>query len=307
MKIILILILFCGALQICNAQDTLSLKYYPMKIGNKWIYNHNWYYSGNTKVTNIISDTLIVNGHKYFKLHSQNPPPGSGYTDQYIRVDSVTGSLRMYVTSGACPWLINEQSLDSFKTHYPDSLIYDCSFLYKAGRDTSYMFFGQIRSIKTYNWTDHFEQDRTRSFAYGLGMIYNYYGGPPYSSTHLTILGCVIDGIVYGDTSLTGLTPVSSEIPDNFSLSQNYPNPFNPSTKIKFNLPVISSPLKGESTYGAGGMTVHIVVYDILGREVTTLVNEALKPGSYEVEWPAPTGDAGNFASGIYFYSLQTK
>jgi len=95
-----------------------------------------------------------------------------------------------------------------------------------------------------------------------------------------------------------GITNISSNVPNSFSLSQNYPNPFNPTTKIRFAIP--PSP-RGE------GLGVRVVVYDILGREVTTLVNEQLKPGIYEVEWPAPTGDASNYTSGVYFYTLQTE
>jgi len=88
-----------------------------------------------------------------------------------------------------------------------------------------------------------------------------------------------------------GIQPISSEIPSQFSLSQNYPNPFNPTTKIRFALPL--SP-KGE------GLGVRLKIYDILGREVETLVNEQLKPGTYEVTW-----DASDYSSGVYFYSVQ--
>lgn len=55
------------------------------------------------------------------------------------------------------------------------------------------------------------------------------------------------------------------------------------------------------SERGAGGF-VTIAIYDLLGREVTTLVNEQLKPGTYEVEW-----DAGNYPSGVYFYRLSSE
>lgn len=98
---------------------------------------------------------------------------------------------------------------------------------------------------------------------------------------------------------VTGVTLVpnnSNEIPKTFSLFQNYPNPFNPSTKISFNIPSMTPPSKG-----AGGMMVRMSIYDILGREVATLVNEQLQPGSYEVSW-----DASNFPSGTYFYKLSS-
>jgi len=77
------------------------------------------------------------------------------------------------------------------------------------------------------------------------------------------------------------------EIPNYYSLSQNYPNPFNPSTNINFTLP------KGEN--------VKLVVFDILGREVATLVNEFKTSGVYNVNF-----DASHLSSGVYFYSIQT-
>jgi hypothetical protein len=77
------------------------------------------------------------------------------------------------------------------------------------------------------------------------------------------------------------------EIPNYYSLGQNYPNPFNPATVIKFTLP--------ES------QNVKLVVFDILGREVKTLVNEVRSPGVYEVNF-----DASGLSSGIYFYRLIT-
>lgn len=80
--------------------------------------------------------------------------------------------------------------------------------------------------------------------------------------------------------------------PKEFTLSQNYPNPFNPSTTIKFTVPL---DVKRETS------NTKLVVYDILGREVKTLVNENRAPGSYEI-----TFDASQLASGVYFYRLQS-
>jgi len=84
-----------------------------------------------------------------------------------------------------------------------------------------------------------------------------------------------------------GIQNISTEIPDKYSLSQNYPNPFNPSTNIKFELP--------KSNY------VTLKIYDALGRETATLVNEKLAPGTYEVDW-----NGSNYSSGVYFYRLIT-
>lgn len=72
-----------------------------------------------------------------------------------------------------------------------------------------------------------------------------------------------------------------------FSLQQNYPNPFNPTTKIKYSI--------------AGSQMVTLKVYDILGNEISTLVNEVKQPGTHEV-----TFDGSKLSSGIYFYKLNS-
>ncbi|MBM4159373.1 MAG: T9SS type A sorting domain-containing protein, partial [Ignavibacteria bacterium] len=87
---------------------------------------------------------------------------------------------------------------------------------------------------------------------------------------------------------ITGVTPVSKNIPTQYSLSQNYPNPFNPMTKINFALPK------------QGFVTMKI--YDVLGREVRTLVNEVREAGNYIVEF-----NASELASGIYFYRIEVN
>ncbi len=88
----------------------------------------------------------------------------------------------------------------------------------------------------------------------------------------------------------TPVTSVKKNRGINFSLNQNYPNPFNPSTTIKYS---ISESMKSEIS------NVKIIVYDILGREVATLVNEQQKPGNYEVIF-----NAIKLPSGTYFYQL---
>jgi uncharacterized delta-60 repeat protein len=93
-----------------------------------------------------------------------------------------------------------------------------------------------------------------------------------------------------------GIKQISSEIPVSYVLSQNFPNPFNPTTKIKFAIP--QSPLYER---GVGGF-ITLKVFDLLGREIATLVNQPLQPGTYEVEW-----DGTNYPSGVYFYRLTTS
>ena len=100
-----------------------------------------------------------------------------------------------------------------------------------------------------------------------------------------------------------GLTPVDDKrgsLPVEFELFQNYPNPFNPTTMIQFSLPPGVETLPGR-THLAGGHATSLRIYDLLGREVATLVNEAKQPGTYTVQW-----DASGYSSGMYLCRLST-
>jgi hypothetical protein len=85
----------------------------------------------------------------------------------------------------------------------------------------------------------------------------------------------------------------SDIIPTEFSLAQNYPNPFNPSTKISYQISALSF--------------VTLKIYDVLGNEIVTLVNEEKPPGIYEVEFYGNSGEVWNLPSGIYFYRLRAN
>ncbi|MBI5473369.1 MAG: T9SS type A sorting domain-containing protein [Ignavibacteriae bacterium] len=86
--------------------------------------------------------------------------------------------------------------------------------------------------------------------------------------------------------------------PVGFGLDQNYPNPFNPTTTIRYALTSVPSP----SGRGEKGVRVILKDYDLLGREVATLVNEVKEPGSYTVQW-----NAEGLASGVYLYQLRAS
>ncbi|MCX6162361.1 MAG: T9SS type A sorting domain-containing protein [Ignavibacteriae bacterium] len=95
-----------------------------------------------------------------------------------------------------------------------------------------------------------------------------------------------IFSITNGGSTL--INQISTETPAGYSLCQNFPNPFNPSTKISFQLPVVSSS--------------SLKIFDITGKEVATLVNERLNAGTYTVDW-----NASEFPSGVYFYRLTAE
>jgi hypothetical protein len=106
--------------------------------------------------------------------------------------------------------------------------------------------------------------------------------------------------LVYQMLSPEVLTEVktNSELPSAFSLSQNYPNPFNPTTTINYSVPV-------ETRHGESLQHVTLKVFDLLGREVATLVDEFKQAGNYQVQFSVETGYIPSLPSGIYFYCLQ--
>lgn len=114
-------------------------------------------------------------------------------------------------------------------------------------------------------------------YAYGVGMVRNERTIPD-SEAHVDNL------TAYGTTGVIG--GEVNQTPRGFSLYQNYPNPFNPSTTISFSLPLKAF--------------VSLRVFNILGREITTIVSEEMSAGSYSRKW-----NAANLSSGIYFYRLQ--
>ena len=105
--------------------------------------------------------------------------------------------------------------------------------------------------------------------------------------------GYIFDYAGHEDLFVVKFAPEVSNVneqilpPSEFTLFQNYPNPFNPSTKISWQSPV--------------GSWQTLKIYDVLGNEVATLVNEYKPAGKYEVEW-----DASNYPSGVYFYQLNS-
>jgi hypothetical protein len=123
---------------------------------------------------------------------------------------------------------------------------------------------GSTTEPKAYSYTDQVGNIEATAFKYRLKQI-DFDGSFEYSDE---------------------VEVINSTLPDVYSLSQNYPNPFNPSTLIVFTIP--------QKEF------VSLKVYDILGNEVATLVNEEKAPGSYEVSF-----NAAEFGSGVYIYSLR--
>ncbi len=121
-------------------------------------------------------------------------------------------------------------------------------------------------------WTDASVKIRTKIFSY----IDNKLVEVTNSENHI---------IDFGTTGMVMQNNV--DLPKEYSLLQNYPNPFNPETKIRFNIPKLSN--------------IKLIVYDITGRAIETIVNQELQPGRYEYKFRSE-----NYASGVYFYKIQS-
>jgi hypothetical protein len=103
---------------------------------------------------------------------------------------------------------------------------------------------------------------------------------------------CGGDGPEEGFDCSGNALSIEEWIPTEYVLAQNYPNPFNPSTVISFSLPEYAQ--------------VSLLVYDVKGKVVSTLVSDALSPGVYNYNWNGKNIDGQNLSSGIFFYILET-
>jgi hypothetical protein len=178
--------------------------------------------------------------------------------------------------------------VDTFSFQHPlsmNELTQAFSLPFPTPQDTIYWDFGYTASDSSAEWDT--------IYSCGLSIVWDSIPDP-------------LDRWNFGPkfpVRILDVTNVDEEpkVPDNFFLFQNYPNSFNPSTKIKFTIqiPPVSSPLvKGRTKEGF----VSLKVYDVLGNEIATLVNEEKPAGTYEVEF-----NGAGLTSGIYYYRLESN
>ncbi len=293
-NIILLMLIIISGTSFCQFNNK---NFFPLNVGNKYIYFCSWFsFPGGggsaMKVSYITGDTIAYGKRYYFML---NFP----FINSWVRLDSLTGSLYKLDINNSCSYYNHEIIIDSLRAKL-NAVTTNCIFQqYQITcTDTSYSnIFGTLRqrkSFSNYCASAPYTCIKARSYFDSIGISdYSYSftgGGNSYQETW-ELRGCILNGILYGDTStVLGIRPISSEVPKNFHLSQNYPNPFNPQTKIKFDIPAHT---KWQTS------NVKLIIYDLLGREVTTLVNEELKPGTYEADW-----DGSYYSSGVYLYKL---
>lgn len=259
--------------------DTANAQYIPLAVGNVYVYQ--WTeipQTGKYKIK-IIKDSVFSGGFRYFNITL----PLTNVN--WIRYDSISGNIMGFVSPGGCSYTPNEMPLDSLKSRRGDTLkICGNIFNKHICFDTSNIsVFGYSKKRKSFGWDNLTMGGRT--FVKDFGLYSASVSEPPgYGRTDI-LVGCVINGVVYGDTTLTNINRLSSEIPKDFKLEQNFPNPFNSSTNIKFEI----------SKRGL----IELRIFDVNGKFLTQLFRQNLEEGIYNIPFYSV-----DLSSGVYFYTL---
>ncbi len=285
-----------GSISIIKSLPTSEAEYswFPLSVGNKWLFNSYWSeenmgfpptstFAGTTYME-VIKDTVIQN-KSYFVVENNLLTHMIFKTRMFLRVDSTNGLVYRYWEDFNGEFLFHNLNAEIGDV-IPNPEFPDNPYYILINEDPIF-FLGKQTYIR--NYMEFLPCGCSHSLIKGFGLSqthFNEFGG---SDDYLK--GCVINGIVYGDTTLTDVIENPNLIPTEFKLEQNYPNPFNPVTKIKFSIPSAGTRLS---------LSVQLKVYDVLGKEVAILVNEEKPAGNYEVEF-----NAAHLPSGVYFYQIK--
>ncbi len=277
--------ILCSLIFILITTNLTAQDYYPLEIGNRWDYevwssnDNNFKTMGNYSIE-VISDSMFSNGKTYYVLSDYDFSGG-----RYVRADN---DFVYYYDEDASIedtiYHLNAQIGDSWEVWFgPTAHIsveeIDTTELFTfSSRVMKFRLDGLI--LKYVNLSDLF------------GPSYFHFPGEPpgTSNTFKFLVGGILSGVEFGEP-LSAEHAKDSKL-SSFTLSQNYPNPFNPSTKINYRLP--------ERSF------VTVKIYDVLGNEIATLVNQEKPAGSYEVEFNGTGLIHQTLPSGVYFYQLRT-
>ncbi|MCK9426278.1 MAG: T9SS type A sorting domain-containing protein [Ignavibacteriaceae bacterium] len=295
LNLVVIYILFLGNSFAQNNKQSTSEEFYDVFPLAKWNqYNYNFEFSDTTYWVGIfesaqndsgtisyliIDSTLLCNKIEWLVERNTN------ILRRYVYFDLSDTTDTTYWVQQKDNFILTESLIGNHellanppKVHYASTDMWQFPALTQTPvyryRPTSFV----LLSIRY--WDQQFDSlwfDETRglfSRKYYLSDCSNHCW---YDKTKIDLVGNIV-----------GVRKNVPPLPDNFQLSQNYPNPFNPSTKIKYSIPWQSF--------------VNIKVYDLLGKEVSTLVNEVKPAGNYEVEF-----NANKLSNGVYFYRLKAN
>jgi hypothetical protein len=282
MKIVSYLTLYFLAIA-SHAQTENPLAFYPLQIGNEWHYDVTGvYYYGEldtiyaTQSYKVMGDTLMSNGKNYFVIErDRNDVQGRKYVDWfYLYVDSISTRIYIYEDDGT-----DGRIVDSLACSAGDFFLHS-NHCESVNVDTILNY----PTLTKYIAMDIPDLSLHHILAKDIGVVYEYESSGWGYDEYRTLFYAKVSGKEFG---MIAATEEWMNKQTSFLLKQNYPNPFNPSTTINYEL--------------AKETKVNLRIFDILGREVATLVNETKPAGTYEAEF-----DGSNLTSGIYFYVLET-
>lgn len=258
-------------------KSTFTQNWFPLEVGNRWDFDTwTWCHGGSgwsdTLTLEIVGDTNFSTGKNYFILSS------SGLFDtEYLAIKD--DSLYYFNTNDStdCLMFAFNQALGSYYYSCKDDSVF-------FANESNNNIFGIEDSQQ-----DHGTYFTTYDFSKKFGLFHLFNTTNGICEIYYDLAGCIISGITYGEL-LTSNESMTSNV-SQYSLSQNYPNPFNPSTVISWQSPV--------------GSWQSLKIYDVLGNEVATLVNEYKPAGNYDVEFNIAHESLRAITSGVYFYRLQ--
>jgi len=273
--------------------DKEIFKYDPLDIGNKWVYNGKFIVAEETSdfvcSREAIKDTVLADQKTFIQIKNIYLDSISrNVTYSYERIDSSNGKVYFWNKNNETEYQVDDLSINQGDT-------INFSRFGNNGVPTSFdslntkSIFGLLEENHVYNSPNSaILYGDTYYLTKDFGMTYHISGADPVFFIY-NLKGTIIKGVFYGDTSfIAGIKDKGLNQPNEFVLSQNYPNPFNPLTIIKYGIKEKAN--------------VKLTVYDILGREIKTLLNETKEPGNYQIQF-----DGTGMVSGVYFYRLTTK
>ncbi|MBK7266159.1 MAG: T9SS type A sorting domain-containing protein [Ignavibacteriales bacterium] len=262
-----------GQSQVNTDSSPDPMDFYPYRVGDVWQYLNmpGWEYTTST-ITRI--DTVSAGIHLIYRDDSDIP---------FAKVD-LDNSI-VYRNVGEDLWITSYKLADPLKSYWiVDSLRNDWTYFYN---DEPTQFLGQERESRRY-LTFHDVPFGDTSSMYGtVTQLVDGLGEAliQYEIGEVRLTGCIINGVQYG-VILSVDDGQNTLLPEDIKLHV-YPNPFNPETVIRFSLPVAG--------YTKG------VVYDVLGKEMATLLNGDMSAGNHEVRF-----NAIDLSSGVYFFRLES-
>jgi len=262
------------AIAVFAVSRAASQGYYPLEVGNRWDFgeldppppgHYTLVFS-----RQIVGDSLMPNGQIYAIM-------SVGCCQDYLRQSGDTVYLYRDGT---------DQLLYNFAASDGDTVNVE----YSPGDTTVTVVhigyavvFNRVRKTWDYHvFPRHSSAEGWWTIADSVGETYEFDEG----GLSAYLMGAIINSVEYG--TINGIPARKDADPDAFHLLQNYPNPFNPETVVSFQLSVVSE--------------VKLMICDILGREVATLVNELKQPGTYSV-----TVNGSKLASGVYFCRMEAR